>query len=80
MSQFKHATAASMDVDWSWERLISEQHDMLDAVWSTVVAQPRLVTEIPAEHQAAVLLPGSATCDMDHFKLGQYKFNGLHLL
>ena len=61
MSQFKHATAGSTDVDWSWERLISEQHDVLDAAWSALVAQPKLAMKIPAEHQATVLLAGSAT-------------------
>ena len=61
MGQFKHATAASTDVDWSWERLISEQHDVLDPAWSALVAQPKLAMKIPAEHRATILLAGSAT-------------------
>ena len=61
MSQFKHAMAASTDVDWSWERLISEQHDVLAAGRSALVAQPKLAMTIPAEHRVTVLLAGSAT-------------------
>ena len=37
MSQQKNATAVSMGSNWAWEKLISEQPEVLDAAWSALV-------------------------------------------
>ena len=78
MSQFKHATAASTDVEWSWERLTSEQHDVLDAAWSALVVQPKLATKMQRNIGRRSYWRGMS--HMDLIQQGQHDLTSPHLL
>ena len=53
-------SASTAPKDWSWEKLIAESGDLVDAAWAHLVAHPTLAAEIPVVHRSTVLLSGTA--------------------
>ena len=49
-------SASTAPKDWSWEKLIAESSDLVDAAWAHLVAHPTLAAKIPVEHRSTALL------------------------
>ena len=52
-------SASTAPKDWSWEKLIAESNDLVDAAWSHLAAHPN-PAEVPVEHRSVILLSGTA--------------------
>ena len=62
MSQQKLATTASMEAEWTWDRLIAGPTGTPDVTRSALLARPSQAKHIPHEHRPAVLPAALATC------------------